>query len=108
MLREKGITRHALGSCFYACRCPETAAHFRATCTSTGHPSRRAEPPSPTGGEGRASRPCSRLSPCRLRCGEPRDRHAEGRAGHIIQPDLFTEPYGCGVAAVFAANPELD
>ena len=31
---SKGITRHALGSCFYACRCPETAAHFRATCTS--------------------------------------------------------------------------
>src|SRR5262245_1146677 len=34
MSREKGITRHASGSCFYACRCPETAAHFRATCIS--------------------------------------------------------------------------
>src|SRR5262245_3441115 len=39
MPREKGITRHALDSCFCACCYPETAAHFRATCTS---PRRRA------------------------------------------------------------------
>src|SRR5262245_8027929 len=35
MSREKIIERHALSSCFFACRCPETAARFRATWIKT-------------------------------------------------------------------------
>src|ERR1044072_6319438 len=42
-----------------------------------------------------------------LRGGEPRDRHAVRRAGHVIEPDLVTERDRCGIAAMLAAHAEL-
>src|ERR1700712_992433 len=43
-----------------------------------------------------------------LRGGEPRDRNAIGRAGDIIQPALVAERHRGGIAAVFAANADLE
>src|SRR4051794_31286337 len=43
-----------------------------------------------------------------LRRGEPRDRHAVGRAGDVIQPDLMAERHRGRIAAVFAADADLE
>src|ERR1700730_11928444 len=43
-----------------------------------------------------------------LRRGQPRDRDAIRRAGNVIEPNLMTERDGSGIAAVFAANADLD
>src|SRR5262249_52365932 len=48
------------------------------------------------------------LAERRLGGGEPRDRHAERRARHVIEPDLVTEGDRGGSAAVLAPNAELD
>ena len=40
--------------------------------------------------------------------GKPRDRHAERRAGHVIEPDLVTEGDRGGIPAVLAANADLE
>src|SRR3954470_5243806 len=42
-----------------------------------------------------------------LRGGEARDRHAIGRAGYVIQSDLVAEGHRCRIAAMLAANPDL-
>src|SRR5450755_1506151 len=43
-----------------------------------------------------------------LRRGQPRDRHAVGRARNVIQSDLMAEHNGGGIAAMLAANPDLE
>src|SRR5260370_11383277 len=43
-----------------------------------------------------------------LRRGEPGDRHAVGRAGDVIEPDLVTERHRRRIAAVFAADAHLE
>src|SRR5690606_19576837 len=40
--------------------------------------------------------------------GEAGDRHAVGRAGHVGEADLVAELHGVRVAAVLAADAELD
>src|ERR1051326_7156252 len=45
---------------------------------------------------------------CRLGGGEAGDRYAERRAGNVIEPDLVAEGDRGGIAAVLAANAELD
>src|SRR5690349_18311363 len=42
-----------------------------------------------------------------LRGGKPRDRHAEGRAGNIIEPELMAEADRGGIPAMLAADAEL-
>ena len=42
-----------------------------------------------------------------LRGGEARDRHAVGRAGDVIEPDLLAEAHRGGIAAMLAADAEL-
>ena len=42
-----------------------------------------------------------------LRGCKARDGHAIGRAAHVVQPSLRTELDGSRIAAVFAANPDL-
>src|ERR1700744_1568421 len=49
----------------------------------------------------------SRLAERGLRGRKPCDRHAIGRAGYVIQPDLMTEGDGSGIAAMLAANANL-
>src|SRR5690348_2422117 len=49
-----------------------------------------------------------RLAECGLRRSETGDRHAIGRAGNIVQSDLVTEGDGSRIAAVFAANTDLE
>src|SRR4051794_3823782 len=49
-----------------------------------------------------------RLAKRRLRCGQPRDRHAVGRARNVIEPDLVAERHRSGIAAVLAANADLE
>ena len=44
----------------------------------------------------------------RLRRREPGDRHPIGRAGHIVEPHLLAEADRGGIAAMLAANAELD
>jgi hypothetical protein len=53
-------------------------------------------------------RACDRLSNRRLRGGEPRDRHAEGRAGDIVQSDFVTEGDRGRIAPVLSANAKLE
>src|SRR5579872_4424063 len=53
-------------------------------------------------------RRASLLPQRRLRCGEPRDRHAEGRAGDVVEPNTLAERDTRRIAAMFAANPEFD
>src|SRR4029077_4608028 len=48
------------------------------------------------------------LAERRLRGGKPRDRHAERRARHVVEPDLVADRRGCRIAAVLAANAELE
>src|SRR4051794_5670027 len=43
-----------------------------------------------------------------LRCGEAGDRHAVGRAGDVIEPDLVAERHRGRIAAVFAADTDLE
>src|ERR1051326_2831361 len=45
---------------------------------------------------------------CRLGGGEAGDRHAERRAGDVIEPDLVAEGDRGGIAAVLAADAELE
>ena len=42
-----------------------------------------------------------------LRGGEPRERHAERRARHVVEPELVAERDGLRLAAVLAADAEL-
>src|SRR5438874_2207772 len=44
----------------------------------------------------------------RLCCGETRDRDTEGTATDVIQTEPVAELHALGIAAVFAANAELD
>ena len=44
----------------------------------------------------------------RLRSRQPRDRHAVRRATHVVEADLLEELNRRGIAAVFAADAELD
>ena len=44
----------------------------------------------------------------RLRCRQARDRHAEGRAGNVGQADAVAELHGGRIAAVLAADAQLD
>src|SRR5216684_831625 len=48
------------------------------------------------------------LAECGLRRSEPRDRHAIGRTGDVIQSDLVAERDGSGIAAMLAADPDLE
>src|SRR4051812_16329863 len=43
-----------------------------------------------------------------LRCGEAGDRHAVGRAGDVVEPDLVTEADRSGIAAMLAADADLE
>src|SRR5436305_13161617 len=43
-----------------------------------------------------------------LRRGEPRDRHAERRARHVVEPDLVAERNRRRIAAVLAADADLE
>src|SRR5689334_10582436 len=44
----------------------------------------------------------------RLGGGQPGHRHAVGRGADVVQPDLVEEVHRSGVAAVLAADPELE
>src|SRR5580704_19406494 len=48
------------------------------------------------------------LAQRRLRCREPRDAHAEWRARHVVEADLVAEGDRGGIAAMLAANAELE
>ncbi len=43
-----------------------------------------------------------------VRGGQPRDRHAEGRAAHVIHPAVVTEGDRARLAAVLAADADLE
>src|SRR5260221_13263771 len=43
-----------------------------------------------------------------LRRREPRDRHAERRAGHVVEPDLVAEHNRRRIAAVLTADADLE
>src|SRR5437660_1613137 len=43
-----------------------------------------------------------------LRGGEAGDRHAVRRAGDVVEPDLVAERHRGGIAAVFAADADLE
>src|ERR1700675_3277778 len=48
------------------------------------------------------------LAECCLRCGKAGDRHAIGRARNVIEPDFVAERDGSGIAAMLAANADLE
>src|SRR5262245_40177640 len=48
------------------------------------------------------------LPQCRLCRRQPGDRYAEGRTTHVVQADLVTELDAVGVAAVLAADADLE
>src|SRR5438045_1899068 len=48
-----------------------------------------------------------RLAERRLGRRQPGDRHAEGRAAHVVHADLVAEMHAVGVAAVLAADADL-
>src|SRR5262249_52933159 len=50
----------------------------------------------------------SALTERRLRGREPRDRHPERRAGHVIKTDLVAERDRGRITAMLAADAELD
>src|SRR5947209_2992258 len=52
--------------------------------------------------------PRPRLAERRLRRGKPGDRHAEGRAGDVVERHRLAESDAGGIAAVLAADAELD
>src|SRR3954463_8962383 len=74
----------------------------RARCSSSVNHAQ--ESPAPCGSLRRA---CGRRAECRLRGGKTRDRHAERRARHVIEPNFVAERDRCRIAAMLAANPEL-
>src|SRR5581483_12149496 len=43
----------------------------------------------------------------RLRSGQARDGHAEGRAAYVVEADLVAELDALGIATVFAADAKL-
>src|SRR4051812_820345 len=49
-----------------------------------------------------------RLAERGLRRGKARDRHAVGRARNVVEPDLMAERHRGGIAAVFAADADLE
>src|SRR5260221_10972300 len=49
-----------------------------------------------------------RLLDRRMRRRQPRDRHAERRAAHVVQSNAVAELNGARVAAVFAADAALE
>src|SRR5947207_14791325 len=51
---------------------------------------------------------CGLLAERGLRRGEPRDRHAERRARHVVEPDLVAEHDRSRIAAVLAADADLE
>jgi O-acetylserine/cysteine efflux transporter len=53
---------------------------------------------------GRRARRLAERGPAGL---QPRDRHPEGRAGHVVEPDLVEEVDRGGVAAVLAADAQV-
>src|SRR5262245_40346280 len=44
----------------------------------------------------------------RLRRRQPGDRHAEGTAADVVEPDFVAEFYAVGLAAVFAADADFE
>src|SRR5436853_596638 len=48
------------------------------------------------------------LAERRLRGGKSRDRHAERRAGNIVEPDLMADSDRSWIATMFAANADLE
>src|SRR5436309_2761147 len=50
----------------------------------------------------------NRLAERGLRRGETGDRHAVGRAGDVVEADLVAEGDGGGIAAVLAADADLE
>src|SRR4051812_22142910 len=50
----------------------------------------------------------NRLAERGLRRGEARDRHAIGRARDVVEPDLVAERHRGRIAAVLAADPDLE
>ena len=86
----------------------------RARRAPAGAPTRRAPGRTAAGSTRRRprrapSRPLSApRADRRLRGGHARDRHAEGRAAHVVEPDLLEEVDAVRVAAVLAADAELD
>src|SRR3954470_10651277 len=51
---------------------------------------------------------CGLLAERGLRRRQPRDRHAERRARHVVEPDLMAERDRSGIAAVLAADADLE
>src|SRR3954471_9725805 len=51
---------------------------------------------------------CRILAERGLRRGQPCDRHAERRARDIVERELMTEGHRGGIAAVLAANSDLE
>src|SRR4051812_31256788 len=49
-----------------------------------------------------------RMDDRRLRRGDPRDRHPERRAGHVVEPRHVEELDRVGVSPVLAADAELE
>ena len=45
---------------------------------------------------------------CRLRRCQPRRQQPEGRAGYVVEPDLVAELDGLWIAAMFAADADLE
>src|SRR5437879_7485938 len=49
----------------------------------------------------------NRLAERGLGCGKAGDRHAIGRAGDVVEPDLVAERHGGRIAAMLTANADL-
>src|SRR5581483_10009033 len=62
----------------------------------------------PTKEYGNLRLPGRRLAERRLRGGEPRDLHAERRAGHVVESGLMAERHRGRVAAVLTADADLE
>src|SRR5439155_18324843 len=45
---------------------------------------------------------------CGVRCSQTRDRNAERRAAHVVQPELVAELHRGWIAPVLAADAEMD
>src|SRR6185312_850567 len=56
----------------------------------------------------RLSGPGAVILQLRLGRREPGDRHAIGRAAHVIETDVAAEADRGGIAAMLAANPDLE
>src|SRR5262249_60511166 len=72
---------------------------------------RQARPPGPACGPAEAPKDSfglERAAQGGLRRRQPRDRHAVGRAGDVIEPGLVAEEHRGGIAAMLAANAELE